>query len=425
MENLEDEFRNKFGCQPNYNVRCPGRVNLIGEHIDYNNYGVLPMAIEAATNILVSRRDSNEIYFFNTNPSFVECVFKFTDGWIGSSKPLWHHYFLCGWKGVLDHLKLKPVGMNVLLSGNIPIGSGLSSSSSLVCAAAVATLALIKGDPFKILTRAEMADLCAQAEHYIGTQGGGMDQAIEFLGERGKALMINFNPLRWVTVKLPQTALFAVLHCGETLNKASTAHYNERVAECRIGAQIIAKSENLPDWKQMRKLGDVADRLGLPPAEMTSLVMKHLPDDVYIRENILRILSVTDDELECLSLSPNTKNMTLFKLRQRAFHVFSEAARVCNFKKACEMNDIKEMGRLMNESHESCSTLYECSCDKLDSTVRKCLAAGAIGARLTGAGWGGCVVALFAEKVPNLDVLFWTQPSDGLTVEMISEISCV
>lgn len=83
-----------------------------------------------------------------------------------------------------------------------------------------------------------MAELCAHAERYIGTEGGGMDQAIEVLAVKGHAMLIEFNPLKWTAVKLPETAFFAVLHCGTTLNKAATSHYNQRVVECRIAAQV-------------------------------------------------------------------------------------------------------------------------------------------------------------------------------------------
>lgn len=108
--------------------------------------------------------------------------------------------------------------------------------------------------------------------------------------------------------------------------------------------------------------------------------------------------------------------MKEFKLRQRALHVYSEAARVLQFRDACKEGNIQKLGQLMNESHASCRDLYECSCKELDDTVAKCLENKAIGARLTGAGWGGCVVAVFDQKHPELDVLFWSQPASGIQI---------
>ncbi|VDO75235.1 unnamed protein product [Onchocerca flexuosa] len=103
-----------------------------------------------------------------------------------------------------------------------------------------------------------------------------------------------------------------------------------------------------------------------------------------------------------------------FKLVQRAKHVYTEAERVRLFHEACKSGNVKEMGKLMNDSHISCKEMFECSCDKLDEVVEKCLRNGALGARLTGAGWGGCVVALFDIKKPDLEVLFWSRPAGGI-----------
>ncbi|VDK25577.1 unnamed protein product, partial [Anisakis simplex] len=121
--------------------------------------------------------------------------------------------------------------------GSIPPCAGLSSSSSLVCASALATLATHSSRIFEVVNKAELAELCARAEHLIGTEGGGMDQAIEILAVKGNAMFIEFNPLKWTAVELPKSALFAVVHCGATLNKAATSQFNERVVECRIAAQ--------------------------------------------------------------------------------------------------------------------------------------------------------------------------------------------
>lgn len=289
----------------------------------------------------------------------------------------------------------------------------------MVCAALLATLASeSKMDPEK-LNKSNLADLASRVERYVGVEGGGMDQAIECLAEKGVALRIDFNPLISTKVKLPKNALFAVLHSGATMNKAATSYYNTRVVECRIAAQIVAKRLAHCNWREIRTLRNLAEFLGKEPDEMIPVIDRHFEEDVMDREEVLRELETTDSDLIEYSLNGNTSELKTFHLRRRAMHVFTEAQRVFDFQKACEAGDLLKMGELMNSSHESCRDNYECSCPELDSTVQKCFEAGCLGARLTGAGWGGCVVALIdsseKEKVASkLDVLFWSEPSSGI-----------
>lgn len=419
-QNLEKIFEDRFHCKPKYAVRCPGRVNLIGEHTDYSGYGVLPMAVTVSTQVLVSWHDSDEICFYNTDSAFPAAVHKLDEDWIGKPSK-WYYYFLCGWKGILEHLNLQPRGINVLLSGTIPPSSGLSSSASIVCASALATVALHTGKTFELISKEELADRCAKFENYIGVESGGMDQAIEVLGKSGRAMMIDFRPLRYAEVILPEDAVFAVLHCGRTLSKSETSHYNERVVECRTAAQIISKRSGIENWKAVRTLKEAADALNKGAESMLDVARSLLTESIYTRESIRSLLEISDKDFANLSLSSNTQHMEKFKLRQRAEHVFSEAARVLQFRDACAAGDIDAMGRLMNQSHESCRDLYECSCQELDQTVERCLGKGALGARLTGAGWGGCVVALFHKNHrPELDVLLWSEPAAGIELKECS-----
>ncbi|VDM91442.1 unnamed protein product, partial [Onchocerca ochengi] len=341
-------------------------------------------------------------------------TFKFRDEWIGSKKPEWFHYFLCGWKGAIRRLNIPPKGMKVLVHGTIPTGAGLSSSSSLVCAAALITIVLYSGRSFDIISKVEFAEMCAEVERFVGVEGGGMDQAIEVLANEGSAMLINFNPLRFLPVTLPENALFAVIHTGEALNKATTSQYNERVVECRLAAQIMAKICKFKDWRDIRTLGEFANRMRKTPQEMISIVDELLHFPVYTKDNALFLLGITNGIFDETILSANTQHMETFKLVQRAKHVYTEAERVRQFHEACKIGDVKEMGKLMSDSHISCKELFECSCDKLDEVVEKCLRNGALGARLTGAGWGGCVVALFDIKKPDLEVLFWSRPAGGI-----------
>ncbi|XP_007479998.1 N-acetylgalactosamine kinase isoform X5 [Monodelphis domestica] len=315
---MKEMFVSKFGSIPEFYVRAPGRVNLIGEHIDYCGYAVLPMAIEQDILIAVEPVKSQTFYLANTNSFFLDFSTSVNDIHINKTKPQWHNYFLCGLKGIQDHFNLKnPTGMNCLLDGIIPPSSGLSSSSALVCCAGLVTL------------RAN----------------------------------------------------------GLSLSK------------------FLAKYKGLK-WKEVLCLKEVQVKLGVNLEEMLLLVEEVFHLEPYSPEEICNCLEISLEELRTQILSKNTQDVLLFKLYQRAKHVFSEAARVLQFKKICEeapANSIQLLGDLMNQSHVSCRTLYECSCPELDRLVDLCRQFGAQGSRLTGAGWGGCAVSLVpTDKLPDL-----------------------
>jgi len=254
------------------------------------------------------------------------------------------------------------------------------------------------------------------------------------MADAGYALRIDFRPLVATPIKLPSNALFAVLHSGVEMNKAQTTYYNERVVECRLAAQIICKKlgkhpTGSDDWYSVRTLKQAQLLAGANnPEGMLPLVERLLKREPYSREELCEILGVTDADLAQHSLNSNTQWMKQFHLQKRARHVYSEVNRVLEFERICAEADkhgentvVARLGEIMNGSHRSCAEDYECSCPELDSTVKECIAAGCIGARLTGAGWGGCVVALVekerkAETAKNLKVLFWSEPSAGIQI---------
>ena len=453
IRTIYEHYQSKFdGRKPSFVVRVPGRVNLIGEHIDYCGYAVFPMAVEkdillavgaTSTKLNLTNLESN-LYddFLLDDVSKYEIAFP----------PKWYDYFIAGFKGVIEQDQqqfnnngykstlpkttsctldgsngqpLPPptttstlIGLDVVCSGSLPPSSGLSSSSALVCAAAVAT-AYAQNSQQQI-HKTLMATLCASAERFIGTQGGGMDQAIAFLAEEGSAKLIEFVPrLEAHNVRLPDGARFFVSHSGVSCNKGATNYFNQRVLETKAAAVILQRHfEN-----EIKCSGDVASNnvtLGSVQArskksliEMVEVVSRVLKTTPFTKEDLFVAINVqTDDELVKV-LAPNNPSAckrfkdalgsTGFKLRDRAMHVYQEAARVYQYKKICGStmdNDLKirQLGELMDKSHQSCRDLYECSCPELDQLVFAAKAAGAKGARLTGAGWGGCVVALVAEE---------------------------
>ncbi|RCN40533.1 putative galactokinase [Ancylostoma caninum] len=375
------------------------------------------MATEDGTEILAAPNGQSIIRIANVDDQYLEHSVPLPSDWSGASPPKWYDYVLCGWKGIMERLNCDPIGFDLLVEGSIPPSSGLSSSSSLVCAAALTTWMIHTNKVFEGITREELADLCAIAEHYVGTQGGGMDQAAEVLAIDGGALRIDFSPLRSRIVSLPSLAAFTVLHCGDTLNKAATSHYNERVVEGRLAGKLLLKKSRTPAKPHSWRLKHVQEALGKSLEEMLELC-DGLPDEAS-REELENLLTkeVVD---ECLS--SNTQHLTSFKLRSRARHVYSEALRVDKFEEACKAGDLLEMGKLMYDSHESCSKDYECSCKAMDRLVVECRNAGAIGARLTGAGWGGCAVALVDSSHPTdlgEKVLFNSKPRAGIKAQFL------
>jgi N-acetylgalactosamine kinase len=235
--------------------------------------------------------------------------------------PAWHNYFLCGVKGVMEYIHkmgdFPRKGFMVACSGNIPPASGLSSSSALVCSAALTTAFLFNLP----LNKQLLATLSASSERYIGTQGGGMDQAIAFLAKKGCAQFIEFNPVRATPIKLPTDAVFVIANSLSEANKAATSDFNLRVVECRIATKYIAKALGRP-WQEVAKLGQLqSEFLDVELDQFEQIIEEKLTKDVYTKHELIAFFHLSAEDFEDKILTPNTKNATEFKLRQRALHV--------------------------------------------------------------------------------------------------------
>lgn len=397
LDELKKYFIDEYGCDPEYFVKVPGRVNIIGEHIDYCGYPVLPMALEQ--NIMVAVAvcpGTTKLQLANINPKYrsYECDITAFEIEIGDGSPDWYKYFLCGVRGVIEHFSIvASCGMKILVSGNIPPASGLSSSSALVSAATLTTSFANKLS----LNKQVLAEISAKCERYIGTQGGGMDQAIAFLAKEGCAQFIDWNPLTATPITLPENAVFVIANSLSEANKAATNDFNQRVVECRIGCSIIAKSQGL-QWRQITRFASLQKELGVSLNDLRDLADDLLKKQIYSRNDILDILDVDDVEFEELFLSANTKGMSKFNLRDRGLHVLQESIRVHKFCDLCRSNGaISDLSMLMRQSHLSLDIQYQCSHPKLNELVEISDRFG-VGARLTGAGWGGCIVALCESK---------------------------
>ncbi|CAK9293299.1 unnamed protein product [Gordionus sp. m RMFG-2023] len=442
ITNLKAEFFKLHSYYPEFYVRTPGRVNLIGEHIDYSGYGVLPMAIDKDIIVAVAKRIDNVLNLGNIDSqTYASIVIKLDPGCftvldntnsmqlktrniidqikIDSDSPKWHDYFLAGFKGALDKvLKIKdglsPIGLSILISSNLPACSGLSSSSALVCAA---TLSTLFAHGF-CLDRLEMAELCALNERYIGTVGGGMDQAICFLSKENQATLIEFDPVRTRPVKLPLNYSFVISNSLVHMDKGNTPHYNIRVSECRIGAQIVYHQlkDGDADWRSIKNIHHFQELLGITDLkELARIFSEHLSPKPYNEKEICQLLGLQNrhDFMQYCLKGKFLPDTGLFKVLDRCLHVCNEAQRVLDFEALCsdsletesrnvemlgEKEKASKLGELMNASHESCKELFECSHPLLDRLVDVCREKGALGSRLTGAGWGGCCVSLIEKK---------------------------
>lgn len=431
-------FVSRFGRPPAFIARAPGRVNLIGEHVDYSGYAVLPMAIEQDLLIAVSPNQASKVVTLaNVEARHTEKTYPArADVPVDNSVHDWGNYFLAGFKGLAEHAKLdEPTGMDCMVAGTVPQGSGLSSSSAFVVCSALATMHA-NG---LALGKTELATLCAHAEHYVGTEGGGMDQSISLLAEAGTAKLIEFNPIRATDVRVPEGAVFVISNSCVTANKYVSAGscFNKRVVECRCAAMILAAKLGLSNPTEFRKLGQLQEKYeggSKSLAEMSALAEQELKEGPYTQAEMAAELGLDLDALAQTALSPSTQDQQDFYLRKRAVHVYTEAGLVWDFKDA---TTLEACGELMNASHTSCKVGYECSCPELDELTQLCRSLGALGSRLTGAGWGGSAVSLiragteeeflagvkkgYYDKRPELKdrvatSLFATAPGQGASI---------
>ncbi|KAA8527349.1 hypothetical protein F0562_034936 [Nyssa sinensis] len=423
FDKLKSKFIEVFGHPPDVYARSPGRVNLIGEHIDYEGYSVLPMAIRQDTIVAIRKRDAGEseklIRIANVSDKYPMCIYPADPNQdIDLKNHKWGHYFICGYKGYHEYAKSKgldvgvPVGLDVIVHGTVPTGSGLSSSAAFVCSSTIAIMAAFDVS----FPKKELAQLTCECERHIGTQSGGMDQAISVMAQSGFAELIDFNPIHATDVQLPAGGLFVIAHSLAESLKAVTAatNYNNRVVECRLAAIVLGIKLGMKPQEAISKVKTLSDVEGLcvtyasshGSSDPVSAVKELLKEEPYTAEDIEKII---EENLQSIFANSQTSLDVLkaskhFKLFQRASHVYSEAKRVFAFKdtvssQLSEEDMLKKLGDLMNESHYSCSVLYECSCPELEELVKICRNNGAFGARLTGAGWGGCTVSLVKENI--------------------------
>lgn len=393
---LIESARVAFGRDPVFVVRAPGRVNLLGEHTDYNLLPVLPMAIERCVLIAGAPRDDNRVRLRNLG-RFPERHYDLTANIPPYEAGDWGNYAKAAAQGLGDYYgQPLPRGADLLVDGDIPSGAGLSSSSALVVANA---LALLAANDIH-LPPETLAELLPQAERYVGTLSGGMDQAISLLAQEGHALRIDFSPLRCRAVPLPAGYAVVVADSLVRAEKSGGAKqaYNRRVIECRLACRVLDAVLGDALSAPLTALGELVRYL--PQRSLSSFVddlSRILPDAPLDLEDIAKVARTSAGELRLACAIPDDISPPFWILR-RARHVLHEAERVDQAERALRDGDTVQFGALMDASHRSCRDDYEISCPELETLVRLAKEVGALGARLTGAGFGGCTVNLLATQ---------------------------
>jgi galactokinase len=363
VHELRNRFADVFGRAPSRVARAPGRVNLIGEHIDYLGFPVLPMALDRAIDIAFAPRDDATLRVVNVDPQHPPVEFTVSTSIDRDAPGAWGNYLRAAAQGMARQYGVTR-GIEGAVRSDLPVAAGLSSSAALVVATALALLSASERE----VPPLELADVLAEAERYVGTKGGGMDQAISLGAKAGHAGHVHFDPLRLDPVPIPSHWVFVVAFTGMAAPKSGAAReaYNRRTEECR------------------EALHAVTAELGLGSIGYPELLQSVEPERLTAAEQTL----------------PDT-------LARRFRHVTGEARRVAAAVETLRGDDRDRFGTLMADSHRSLKDDYEVSTAELDALVDAAMAGGAVGARLTGAGFGGSIVALCeaGTEVAVLDAL--------------------
>ena len=378
MSSIEEKFLETFGEEPDLIAAAPGRVNLIGEHIDYSEGFVLPFAIKDRTMAAIRKRDDSTVRIASAqrrNKVVTVDINNVKPGLKGE----WERYAL----GVLWSMGVK-TGVDLMIDGHVPLGAGLSSSAALECSVATAVNHLFDLG----FSLEDLARLTQKAENqYVGVPCGIMDQSVSLMATTGSALLLDCRDLstRNIPFDVASSGLELLIIDTQAHHALTDGGYAERRASCE----------------------SVAAKLGIK--SMRELSMAQLDS---AKESLTQVEYV------------------------RARHAVSEMQRVLDCVEALSKSDFVKVGELINQSHVSLRDDYTVSCPELDTAVDAALAAGALGSRMVGGGFGGSAIALieaskteetikavekaFADKKFKAPRFFTSLPSQG--AEVISRL---
>jgi galactokinase len=345
VEDITAAFNHLYGTQPRI-YRAPGRVNLIGEHTDYNEGFVMPMAINFSTYVAMTRRDDRILRIHSDK--FKEDVSMDLAQVRARGSKHWSDYPF-GVAIKLQESGRAISGANVLVHGEVPLGSGLSSSAAIEVSTGLGLLD-ISGEK---IDRLQLARACQKAENeFVGVRSGLMDQFIACFGKTGHAVMLDCRSLESQALPLPDDVTVVV--CNTMVkHELASSEYNARREQCEAGVHMLSR---------------------------------YLP-----HVNSLRDVTVAEVE----KFKPQLGEVVY----KRCLHVTTENDRVREAANALQQRDLETFGRLMYESHRSLRDNYEVSCRELDVMVELARAIdGVFGARMTGGGFGGCTINLIAAS---------------------------
>ncbi|MCV2364417.1 galactokinase [Paucibacter sp. DJ1R-11] len=334
----------RHGAKPTVLARAPGRVNLIGEHTDYNDGFVLPAAIDRDTWVAAGPRSDGQVLAIALDEGKAEDHFELSEQAVHHPESGWRDH-VRGTLAQLVPLAPLPQGMNLVIAGDVPMGAGLSSSASLAMALLRAAQALSGDDT---LNGKQLARLAQQAENrFVGCQCGIMDQLTSAEGKPGHALLIDCRSLDTEPVSLPKGTTLLIAHSRVRRGLVDSA-YNERREQCETAARAM----------------------GVP--------------------------ALRDATLEMLAATPMSD-----PVMRRARHIITENSRVLSATQALRSGDMQGLGELMAASHASMRDDFEITTPAIDqlASLLQNVVGNAGGARMTGGGFGGCVIALLPQAL--------------------------
>jgi galactokinase len=344
-EKVLQDFKKNFGGEPII-VRSPGRVNIIGEHTDYNNGFVLPAAIDKAIYVAVSPRNDEQIKLYSGefDKSFDTSLTK-----LKPTKEGWPNYIL----GVADQLMKRGYaikGFNLAIDGDVPIGSGLSSSAAVECATAFAL-----NEIFKLgISKKDLAFIGQKAEHtFAGVMCGIMDQFASVFGKKDHVIKLDCQSLDYEYVPLKLEGYKILLLNTNVKHSLASSEYNTRRAQCEQGV-------------------------------------------AWIKEHHPEVNSLRDADMEMLHKYVQPKDALIYK---RCKYVVEEKERLLTGCEDLKKGDLKSLGRKMFQTHDGLSKEYEVSCKELDFLVDAVRNnPDIVGARMMGGGFGGCSINIVKEE---------------------------
>jgi galactokinase len=372
-------FRERFGREPQFAAAAPGRVNLIGEHTDYNDGFVFPIAIEYQTLIVAARREDNQATVVSASQD--QPAEFAVDASLTPGEPKWANYVKGVVAGCLEK-QLNPGGFDAMVNSTVPLGGGLSSSAALE----VATATLIEQMAGRTLGGVEKALICQQAEHrFAGMPCGIMDQFISAMGQAGSAMLLDCRSHETRQVAMDDPSVTVLIANTNVKHELTGGEYAERRAQCEAAAKALGVS------------------------------------------------SLRDVDINTVIKAKRDLDPTVFK---RAYHVVGEIERTTRAADMLEARDYEAFGRAMHDSHLTLRDAFEVSCDELDLMVdlaeERLGAGGVYGSRMTGGGFGGCTVTLvrtdkaesvkrflythYLEKAGIEPTIFTTGPGAGASV---------